>query len=72
MKSIHAVYEEGVFKPTEPVDLPEHCPVRVEPESEALLEKARQEALDKVYEVLDRRFDSGETDVAERHNEHQP
>lgn len=29
--SIHAVYEGGVFKPTEPVDLPEHCQVRVEP-----------------------------------------
>lgn len=28
---IHAVYEGGVFKPTEPVDLPEHCQVMVEP-----------------------------------------
>ena len=34
MKTIHAVYEDGVFKPTEPVDLPEHCPVKVEPELE--------------------------------------
>jgi predicted DNA-binding antitoxin AbrB/MazE fold protein len=32
MKAIHAVYEDGVFKPTEPVDLPEHCRVRIEPE----------------------------------------
>ena len=30
---IHAVYEGGVFKPTEPVDLPEHCQVKVEPMS---------------------------------------
>ncbi|MCE5229564.1 antitoxin family protein [bacterium] len=30
---IHAIYEGGVFKPTEPVDLPEHCPVKVEPVS---------------------------------------
>ena len=28
---IHAVYEGGVFKPVEPVDLPEHCQVKVEP-----------------------------------------
>jgi predicted DNA-binding antitoxin AbrB/MazE fold protein len=35
MKSIHAIYEDGVFKPTEPVDLPEHCPVNVEPASDA-------------------------------------
>jgi predicted DNA-binding antitoxin AbrB/MazE fold protein len=31
MKTIHAIYEEGVFKPTEPVDLPEHCRVTVAP-----------------------------------------
>jgi predicted DNA-binding antitoxin AbrB/MazE fold protein len=28
---IHAVYEGGVFRPIEPVDLPEHCQVLVEP-----------------------------------------
>jgi predicted DNA-binding antitoxin AbrB/MazE fold protein len=27
---IHAYYDDGVFKPTEPVDLPPHCRVRVE------------------------------------------
>jgi predicted DNA-binding antitoxin AbrB/MazE fold protein len=26
---IHAVYENGVFRPTEPVDLPENCEVKV-------------------------------------------
>ncbi|MBX3730079.1 MAG: DUF104 domain-containing protein [Candidatus Sumerlaeia bacterium] len=31
MKAIHAVYENSVFRPTEPVDLPEHSTVRVEP-----------------------------------------
>ena len=31
MKTIHAIYEGGVFKPTEAVDLPEHCHVRFEP-----------------------------------------
>lgn len=30
MKTITAIYEDGVFRPTEPVDLPEHCRVRVE------------------------------------------
>jgi hypothetical protein len=24
---VHAVYENGVFRPTEPVELPENCPV---------------------------------------------
>lgn len=71
MKTIHAVYEEGVFKPREPVDLPDHFEVEFEPRPSAARD-ARREALAKVYEVLDRRFDSGETDVAERHDEHQP
>ena len=38
MKAIHAIYEGGVFKPTEPVNLPEHGPVTVEP---AIDESAR-------------------------------
>lgn len=31
MKTVLAVYEDGVFKPTDPVDLPERCRVRFEP-----------------------------------------
>lgn len=31
MKSVHAIYEDGVFKPTGPVDLPEHSEVQFEP-----------------------------------------
>ena len=30
-KVIHAVFENGVFRPTEPVDLPERCEVVFEP-----------------------------------------
>lgn len=30
-KTIHAVYENGVFRPTEPVDLPDPCEVEFEP-----------------------------------------
>jgi predicted DNA-binding antitoxin AbrB/MazE fold protein len=28
--TIHAVYENGAFRPTSPVDLPEHCCVELE------------------------------------------
>ena len=31
MKTIHAVFEGGVFRPIEPVDLPEHCQVQFDP-----------------------------------------
>lgn len=31
MKTIHAVFEKGVFRPTEQVELPERCEVEFEP-----------------------------------------
>ena len=31
MGTIHAVYQDGVFKPTGPVPLPEQCEVEFEP-----------------------------------------
>jgi predicted DNA-binding antitoxin AbrB/MazE fold protein len=83
MKTIHAIYENGVFRPTEPVNLPERSHVEFEPRQVALLpcstEAAKQvvptpapEALDRIYDILSERYDGGETDVAARHNEHQP
>jgi hypothetical protein len=30
MQTIHAIYENGVFRPVEPVDLPDRCEVEVE------------------------------------------
>ena len=71
MSVIHAIFENGVFKPQERVDLPERTQVEFEPrviKNEAD-ERANQEA---IYKLLRQSFPSGETDVAERHNEHQP
>lgn len=67
---IHAVYENGVFRPTEKVDLPERCEVEVE--IRQVKEAPTMPTLDDVYEILGRRHESGERDLAERHNEHQP
>jgi predicted DNA-binding antitoxin AbrB/MazE fold protein len=70
MKSIHAVYENGVFRPTEQVELAEGSSVLVVPEPNR---SADEEAhLDRVYEILSRRYRSGRHDTAERHDEHQP
>jgi len=71
MKTIHAVYENGVFQPKEPVDLPERTEVEFEPkvvDPRAVQDKAMQE----IYEILSLRFDTGDPTVAARHNEHQP
>jgi predicted DNA-binding antitoxin AbrB/MazE fold protein len=80
MKTIHAVYENGVFRPTGPVDIPEHTPVEFEPRvktdmaenGDRLAAPAKGPGLTKVYAILGERYASGHTDTAERHNEHQP
>lgn len=70
MNTIHAVYENGVFRPTGQVELPEKCEVEFEPR---IVGSAPPPAsLEDVYALLSKRFASGEHDVAARHNEHQP
>jgi predicted DNA-binding antitoxin AbrB/MazE fold protein len=68
METIHAIYENGVFRPVAPVVLPENCEVEFEPRVVA----KPSDDMDDVYEILDRRYRSGHTDTAARHNEHQP
>jgi predicted DNA-binding antitoxin AbrB/MazE fold protein len=76
IKTIHAIYANGVFRPIEPVDLPEETPVEFEPRvlagAPTIPQAPLSEGLAKVYEILGRRHSSGYTDTAERHNEHQP
>lgn len=67
---IHAVYENGIFRPTQKVDLPDHCAVEVEVRQ--VQEEPTKPSLDDIYAILSERFNSGESDVAARHNEHQP
>ena len=70
MITVPAIYENGVFRPLENVDLPEHSRVEISlPDS---VQPATDDGLDAVYEVLSRRFRSGRGDLAARHNEHQP
>ena len=60
----------GVFRPTERVELPSPCEVEVEVRQ--ISEAVSKASLDDVYAILGRRHSSGEHDLAERHNEHQP
>ena len=71
MKTIHAVFESGVFRPLEAVELPERTEVEFEPRPVAQLED-QNGRLDGIYAILGERFQSGVHDVAARHNEHQP
>lgn len=69
-QTIHAIYENGVFRPIEPVNLPERCEVEVEVRQ--VKEEPKVPTLDDVYAIMSKRFHSGEGDVAACHNEHQP
>ena len=71
METIHAVYEKGVFRPIEKVLLPEQTEVEFEPRP--VQRPANPDAsLDAIYGILSERFQRGESDVAARHDEHQP
>jgi predicted DNA-binding antitoxin AbrB/MazE fold protein len=70
MKTIHAVFEHGVFRPLDPVELPEASHVEFEPK--VIAQRPSAPSLDDVYAVLGQSFDTGETDIAARHDEHQP
>jgi len=71
MKTIHAVFEAGVFRPLGPVDLPERCEVEFAPVIVGDLQP-KPGSMDGIYAVMSERYESGEHDVAARHNEHQP
>ena len=67
-EAIPAVYEDGIFKPLQKVDLPEHKHVHlmVMPEDEAELLKSQKKALSKIIGV----GSSGLTDVAKKHDQY--
>lgn len=69
MTMIPAIYENGVFRPTGPVDLPEGAAVRVVPEE---VRTAQDEARRRVFTALAESFETGDSEAAARHNEHQP
>jgi len=68
MKTIHAVYESGVFRPLKSVELPERTEVEFEPRPVAT-QGVGKGGLDGIYAVLGERYHSGEHDVAARHDE---
>ena len=73
MDSIPVVYENGVFRPTIPVALPDATTgsVIVTPSPNATAQQTKG-SLDRIYELLQQGVDTGIPDLAARHNEHQP
>ena len=71
MKTIHAIYENGIFRPRDLVKLPEHCEVEFEPKIVSG-KPDRAKAQKKIREILSRRFETDDPFLAANHNEHQP
>jgi predicted DNA-binding antitoxin AbrB/MazE fold protein len=71
MDTIDAVYAGGVFRPTGPITLAENSRVKLKIVNGALEEPISHD-MDAIYEILSHRHNSGHTDTAARHNEHQP
>jgi predicted DNA-binding antitoxin AbrB/MazE fold protein len=69
MKTVQAVFEDGVFRPIGEVALPEKTTVEFEPR---VLETRPAKAMLEAFEILSHSFDSGQVDLAARHNEHRP
>jgi predicted DNA-binding antitoxin AbrB/MazE fold protein len=75
MTTIRARWEQGVFRPIRPVNLPEATEVEVVVPAAAPdeVETPKQKRdREEILEILSRSYNSGQTDTAERHNEHQP
>lgn len=72
MKTIDAIYENGVFRPLELVDLPERTSARVQVGVEEDFDERKRRAQEEIYRILGERYNSGDPYGAERHNEHQP
>jgi predicted DNA-binding antitoxin AbrB/MazE fold protein len=70
MKTIHAVYQNGVFQPTEPVELPEGTPVVVAAGADEA--GSVQAARGRVLDSLSRSYEGGEFEDSAKHGEHQP
>jgi predicted DNA-binding antitoxin AbrB/MazE fold protein len=71
MKTVQAVFENGVFRPTCDVDLPERTEVELELRivAENPDDTTHQ---NRVYAILSESFETDDPDLAARHNEHQP
>lgn len=70
MSTIHAIYENGVFRLLAPVELPEQGQVEFEPRIVGT--ETPQHHRQPVYGILSQTFDTDQPDLAARHDEHQP
>jgi predicted DNA-binding antitoxin AbrB/MazE fold protein len=71
---IQAIYENGVFRPIERVEIPEKAKVELEVRigQESTSPSPVSAGLARIYAILGERYETGERDLAARVDEHQP
>ncbi len=69
--TVKAIYENGVFRPVTPVNLPEMSEVEIVLPADSAEFARRETARKEIMEILSHSYETGRTDLAERHNEHQ-
>jgi len=76
VSAIQGIYENGMVRLLEPVDLPEGSRVEIIPKRRTApvteIDFTKHRDMTAIYEILSRRYSSGRSDISERHNEHQP
>ena len=70
--TIQAIYENGVFRPVGPVELPENARVEFEPRLSSPESSEPSYTVDPARSILMQGVETGITDLAARHNEQQP
>jgi predicted DNA-binding antitoxin AbrB/MazE fold protein len=71
MKTIRAIFENGVFRPIGPVDLPEGSEVTLAPRQEPE-HTGPSTHLKRIYSLLGQSEDTDDPGLAARHDQHQP
>jgi hypothetical protein len=69
METIRGIIDHGTIRLVTPLPFPEGSEIEFEPRMVATASNAPPTEL---YRLLDQRFNSGQRDIAARHNEHQP
>lgn len=72
MGTIEAIFENGVFRPIVPVVLHDKSRVQLQIVNSDTEPPRDDDDMEEIYKILDKRYSSGHTDTAARHNEHQP
>jgi hypothetical protein len=83
METVRGIVDHNTIRLVTPLALPEGCEIEFEPRLVVVASASEntspteplqfsEEGLRQVYAILSERYDSGFTDTAARHNEHQP